>query len=575
MHVPGVDWIHPLDAYPHLSSVTFKCATSVAHARGRSRVWCESFAGVGWGTTFQQMRQIVNWEHVNGISMHVPITWKYSLRGPKRTRFYPPGISWQQPYWEHFRAFADCEARLCALAAGGGHVAQLALLYPSADLWGHCWDRELLEARGRDYNALADLLRANGYDYDIVDDDALAGDAAVAAGSLRVGPESFDGLIVSAVDTVSLASLRRAAEFARSGGKALFAGRLPRHTVEGGADDPRLAELLRGLFGCGTAEVTGGGPGWRTCGSGWVGFAPDADGSAALMRERIAPEVRADTVDGACAGALRDVYGYRRRLEDGDLYLLFNDHAGARRLVVSVKARGRPEIWNPETGRREAVGDWRARDEGTTMRLEFPAFGMLPVVIRPPDAVRSDEPLLPAYRLREAIAIGGPFGFRAESTIDRPEVSWNFTQEADGWTSLEGPAPEVPDTMPIGDWCGHGLRTFSGRGWYTGEVELPAWHPDCRVELELGRVGVSARVRMNGTEAGIACLEPNCLDVTRFVRPGLNTFEIEVANTLANYYAQFRELEGKSLSQGGEQPERLASGLLGPVRVKIMEPVEG
>lgn len=576
MHVPGVDWIHPLDAYPHLTSVTFKCATSVAHAQGRPRVWCESFAAIGWGATFQQMRRIVNWEHVNGISMQVPITWKYSLRGPKRTRFYPPGISWQQPYWEHFRAFADCEARLCALAAGGGHVAQLALLYPTADLWSHCWDRDLLEKRGNDYNALADLVRSHGYDYDIVDDDALAGDAVVEGGTLRLGPETFVAFIVPAVDAVSLAALRRAAELAHSGGSLLFTCRLPRHTMKGGADDPQLAALLHGLFGAGDGKAAAREPGWHPCGTGQVALARDGEGAVALLRERIVPELQAD--DGAATagdrggGALRDVYAYRRQLHDGDLYLLFSDAEAARELVVTVRARGCPEVWNPQTGKRERVGVWHVHGAGTSMRLAFPPFGMLPVLVRPVEAVSSAAEQPPAYRLKGTIAVDGPSRFRAQSVIDRPEAAWNFTQHADGWTSTSPAPPQVPETMPVGDWCDHSLDTFSGLGTYAGEVELPPWRPGARIELELGRVGVSARVWLNGVGAGLTCFEPHRLDVTRCARPGVNALEIEEANTLANYYLQFAELAGKPLAQGGDLPERRRSGLLGPVRVPIWVP---
>ncbi len=156
MHIPGIDWIYPFQNA--LPANVPRYASSMAHLMGRPRAWCESFAASGYGLTFQQMCRLVNWEHVNGINMQIPICYKYSLRGPKRTQFYTPGISYQQPYWDHFRAFADYEARLCLLASGLGHVAQVALAFPNVDLWAHCWHHDLLNTRSVPYYQLGDEL---------------------------------------------------------------------------------------------------------------------------------------------------------------------------------------------------------------------------------------------------------------------------------------------------------------------------------------------------------------------------------------------------------------------------------
>ena len=45
---------------------------------------------------------------------------------------------------------------------------------------------------------------------------------------------------------------------------------------------------------------------------------------------------------------------------------------------------------------------------------------------------------------------------------------------------------------------------------------------------------------------------------------------ISVANSLANYYSQFQELAGKKHFEGGVLPEDLASGLIGPVSLRVL-----
>lgn len=247
MHIPGIDWIHPFET--PLPATTPKYATSMAHLKGRERTWCETFAASGWGLTFQEMRSIVNWEHVNGINMQIPICYKYSLRGPKRTKFYNPGLSYQQPYWDHFRGFADYEARLCTLAAGGGHVAQIALSYPSVDLWSHCWELPLLKERSDEYNLLGDLLRGAGYDFDILDDQAILNEAVLDEGRLATATERFDLLIFPRADAVRRDTVLQALKLVQSGGMVLFVGCLPKHSYESGSEDPELAELLKALLG--------------------------------------------------------------------------------------------------------------------------------------------------------------------------------------------------------------------------------------------------------------------------------------------------------------------------------------
>jgi hypothetical protein len=61
------------------------------------------------------------------------------------------------------------------------------------------------------------------------------------------------------------------------------------------------------------------------------------------------------------------------------------------------------------------------------------------------------------------------------------------------------------------------------------------------------------------------------VDITDHVKPGANRLEIVVANTLANYYAQFAELKDKPPALGGIRPGSTVSGLIGPVRVQFVE----
>ena len=76
-----------------------------------------------------------------------------------------------------------------------------------------------------------------------------------------------------------------------------------------------------------------------------------------------------------------------------------------------------------------------------------------------------------------------------------------------------------------------------GSGVYSLDIELPALQADDRV-LDLGDVRESARVRINGQEAGCAWAVPYQLRVGHLLKSGKNHIEIEVTNLPANRIAE-------------------------------------
>jgi hypothetical protein len=558
MHVPGVDWIHPFaNEFP---PTTAKLATSAAHLLGRDRTWCESFAACGWGLTMQETRNFVNWEHVNGINMQVPISYKYSLRGPDRLSFYNPGISYQQPYWEHFRGFADYEARMCLLTSGGGHSAQVAMAYPSVDLWAHCWDHDLLAKRTILYNEMANRIRAGGYDYDILDDRAILSEVKIEKGLLRSPTETYSLVVLPQMDAVRRESLSRYVDFVKQGGKLIIYGGLPRHSFEAGSDDPAIAALIGELLGDAAYEQAAAGkPSWHTCGQGRAGFAPTPEDGIKMLWELQTPDLITEPRPF-------DVFSYHRRLPDGDLYLLFNRKDETRTFDVTLATKGVAEAWDPIRGTIHRL-DSNVTDTGTRLHLTFAPFEMVVLAIKP-DASRAPRPAGPPHDAIREIPIPGPFKFRVEQTITRPHIAWNFSQADDGWATA--PQPAVPEEMPAGDWTVHGLPSFSGLGHYETQVTVDALPPDARAILDLGRVAVTAEVFVNEKPGGYVFFAPYRLDVTDLLQPGVNRIRIVVANTLVNYYSQFKEVEKYPATNGGIQADHKTSGLLGPVVLRVM-----
>ena len=528
----------------------------MAHFLGRERTWAESFAASGWGCPLHEYRRIANWEHVNGINMQIPISYKYSLRGTERAAFYGPGLSYQQPFWQHFRPFADYEARLCALAAGKGHVAQVAFYYPVADIAGHCWDQRVLDERNWWFTVLGDAMRHGGYDFDLVDDEFLA-ESRIKAGRLAIADERFETVVLPCVDVIPRETARRLVSFVRAGGCLIVWGQLPRHSPEGGNDDPAIRKSWQALFGAQPEKAAAGK--LRKAGRGAVGIGREEKEIIRLLRAHRRPDVSVGNQPAA------GLVGYHRRLADGELYLLYNSLATGRRVTVTLGARGYPEQWDALTGVRSGIGQSVTGRHGTRLTLTFQPHELIPVVLRPTAGA-----VAPCRKTRvlQQRTIRGPFEFKAEQTLLRPEMAWNVA-EYEKWTSRAKPL-KAPRQMPLGDWCQHGLKYFSGIGRYSTTLKLQPIPAGARLLLDLGQVAVSAEVKVNGVSAGVVCFAPFELDITPFVRLGINRLEIAVANTLSNFYAQFKELDDQPFGKGGDLPERRVSGLLGPVRLKVV-----
>jgi hypothetical protein len=97
---------------------------------------------------------------------------------------------------------------------------------------------------------------------------------------------------------------------------------------------------------------------------------------------------------------------------------------------------------------------------------------------------------------------------------------------------------------------------FSGIMRYRAEFNLDK--VESAMALDLGIVGHTAKLKLNGKDCGMAICPPYIFDISGAVKEGANTVEIEAANTLAqavkDHFSFYIPLP--------------PSGVLGPIRLK-------
>jgi hypothetical protein len=186
----------------------------------------------------------------------------------------------------------------------------------------------------------------------------------------------------------------------------------------------------------------------------------------------------------------------------------------------------------------------------------------------------------------------------SDQVVDGPR--WAYLKSSgdsialDGPWTLEfidgGPSLPAPATLEkLASWTddpGGDATSFAGAGRYTTRFTLPSPAAVDDWILDLGDVRESARVRVNGQDAGTLVALPFRMRIGRYVQAGENTIEIEVTNLTANRiralaqetddWKVMRDINIVTVDYTEFKPEEwpiVESGLLGPVKLMPMKNV--
>jgi hypothetical protein len=278
----------------------------------------------------------------------------------------------------------------------------------------------------------------------------------------------------------------------------------------------------------------------------------------------ISPEAALDALDIAPDFTNdADLKYIHHTLNDADIYFL--SHPGNDTVMATCTFRtvGKsPQLWDPQTGRIYPLRAYSTDQNTTTISLSFDPNGSAFIVFAPtttppsrlvrithdgiailPKEVRAatGEPLI--NLIHGEVSQSGTYTFtNADGKIRQVSVPalpdplpitgpWQLRFPA-GW----GAPPEItlPDLISWSHSSDDGVKYFSGTATYSKTITLPALAPTQRLLLDLGKVQVMARVRLNGQDLGILWKSPYRLDLTAAAKPGDNALEIDVVNLWVN-----------------------------------------
>lgn len=491
-----------------------KYASSAAHISGKPLVSSETFTWLTehFRTSLSQCKPDLDLMFLSGVNHVVFHGSCYSPSDepwPGRRFYASVDMSPANNWWSAMPAFSRYIERCQSFLQMGKPDNDILVYLPYYDMIYDqpgsvaLFDIHSMAKRAPKFIKAVQSIIGNGYEVDYISDRYLQQDSVVV---------NYSAIVVPDVRFMPLATLRRLVTIAEQGGHVVFVNSLPQ-SVPGYGRDKEQKEfnaLIKRLN--------------KT-----VSFHPE---QAMMIKWGTGSIITTPSYgDGlqytfAKQEAMRLKYGLsciRRRSSEGYHYFISNLQGKDIDAYVEFGAPFHTAVlYNPMTGE---VGKAKV-DSQERVRLQLKSGES--IIVRTYNYDDADKAsALPAYRYYDALDYRATvlkqwtlrFKDAAPVAIDK---TYSMTEGAKAWTNL-------------GDSI---LNATMATGVYSTSFDMPNIPSNAAFILDLGDVRETARVLVNGKDAGTLFAVPYRIDITRFLKTGRNTLDIEVANLPANRIAQ-------------------------------------
>lgn len=203
--------------------IGIKTVSSAARLFGKEAAGADAFAVGGDAVTLSDLKFMLNYHLVMGLTWFNVHGLYYTLEGERRDEA-PPSLFYQHSQWEHMPEFLSYLKRRCAELTGE-HVCELEMLYPSTAL------RSRLPEETPPDEALhrtAETLLAHQRDFELIDEETLAEQDPAGFAALR------PYFLVAHAALIEEGTARFLEQYAAAGGTVFVTGSVPEILPEPG-----------------------------------------------------------------------------------------------------------------------------------------------------------------------------------------------------------------------------------------------------------------------------------------------------------------------------------------------------
>ncbi len=601
-----------------------KYVSSGAHLYGRNIVTVEAYTYLHWDpyrATLQELKAASDVFLRSGANLFYNHGFQCSPErdiAPSRGFYAAIHVDNTNVWWDYYPLLSSYIARCCYMLRQGHFEPDIAIYSPLASRWAIEAMLARRWTRNFDWGGLGKLLLANGYDFDLINDDILQNTVRFEDGKIRVREMQYKVLLLPNIESLPLESLQRIEEYVKGGGVVVALDRVPAFStgfVDHEAKDRQAKEIIDRLFKVQPGRDSTSPHQYGKGHTYFIEYVIDRSDvlewkSSALdpflntLRSHITPDMGIDFV----REDIRENNGLtfmHRREGERDIYFVTNlqDAPSERRIAFRCTGK-RPWKWNPFTGEVTEICEYEEDGEVTKIPLNLGSYDSTFIVFEPGQngghIVQS--PFREIMKSENGATIGlardnGVYnvfrtqnGSPAQDRIEVHGIPAPFAIEGEWQLTLEGKDFPHYETIlnRLESWTQNPeTKHFSGTGAYAISFALPAEYisKDLRLLLSPGDVGNVAEIILNGKNAGVLWTHGKMVDITNAAQSGENSLTIKVTNTLINRVAGMKDfppvpehLRGKYGKGVNDQNpifrQRLLgyeplprSGLLGPVKI--------
>ena len=515
-----------------LGDIENRAASSCGHIYGKRRVWAESFTsgGPAFGRYPYQMKQRGDrffTEGINSSLLHVYIHQPFEDREPGLDAWFGNEFNRKNTWFSQMDVFTGYLKRCNFMLQRGDYVADVAYFI------------------GEDAPKMTGICTPElpaGYSFDYINGEVLLQRASVEDGRIVLpSGMKYRLLVLPQLETMRPEILQKIKELLQAG--ACVIGPAPKYSPslsDYPAADRKVQALASELWGDQTESV-------RTIGKGRL-FMPATSLQPVLEALNVKPDMRVNSGT--------PVLFIHRATDEGDIYFISNQSETPVDINLSFRVAGKlPELWNPLTAEIRLLPEFTCADGVTTVPVRLEGFESSFIIFR-----KKGTPAKTTarnYPVKEVLAtVSSPWQVDFEKGKRGPEEAVTFPALQD-WTESTDPS----------------IRYFSGKAIYTNRITLDKL-PQKALYLDLGKVMVMAKVKINGQYVGGVWTTPYRLPVGDFLRKGENLIEVEVVNNWRNRLIGDASLPEKergtwtNVNPWNADSPLQSSGLIGPVEIQ-------